>query len=170
VLVDGRSVYSPLFSGVFWDHVDALLEDIDRIEVIRGPGAAICGSNAVNGVIDIITKRAQDTQGMLVSVSAGADERRVGARFGTTTSDGTQFRVFALNVDRNDTSQIGTATDGGVLRQTRFGMRAEKQLNARDHLRARELFEFSHDFDAASGACVGSGRDASTRAPEWLTG
>ena len=134
VLVDGRSVYSPLFSGVFWDHVDTLLEDVDRIEVIRGPGAAIWGSNAVNGVINIITKRAQDTQGTLVTLAGGPDERRVGARFGTTTADGTQFRVFALNVDRNDTSQIGLAANGGVLRQTRFGMRAEKQLSERDHL------------------------------------
>ena len=134
VLVDGRSVYSPLFSGVFWDHVDTMLEDIDRIEVIRGPGAAIWGSNAVNGVINIITKRAADTQGTLVSFAAGPDERRTGARFGTTTGDGTQLRLYALNVDRDDTSRIGTSVNGGVLRQTRVGMRAEKAVTERDHL------------------------------------
>nr|WP_249060558.1 TonB-dependent receptor plug domain-containing protein [Desulfobacter hydrogenophilus] len=63
VLVDGRSVYTPSFSGVYWEVTNVLLEDVDRIEVIRGPGATIWGSNAVNGVINIITKRADDTQG-----------------------------------------------------------------------------------------------------------
>src|SRR5262249_244510 len=62
VLVDGRTVYTPLFSGVFWDAQDMILEDIDRIEIIRGPGAALWGSNAVNGVINIITKSAEQTQ------------------------------------------------------------------------------------------------------------
>lgn len=65
VLMDGRSVYTPLFSGVFWDVQDTLLEDLDRIEVIRGPGATLWGANAVNGVINIITKQAKDTQGGL---------------------------------------------------------------------------------------------------------
>ncbi len=63
VLIDGRSVYTPLFAGVFWDAQDTLLEDVDRIEVIRGPGATIWGANAVNGVINVITKRADETQG-----------------------------------------------------------------------------------------------------------
>lgn len=66
VLIDGRSVYSPLFSGAYWDMQDTLLEDIERIEVIRGPGAALWGANAVNGVINVITKKARDTQGVLV--------------------------------------------------------------------------------------------------------
>src|SRR5688572_16474801 len=66
-LQDGRSIYSPLFSGVFWDVQDTMMEDIERIEVIRGPGATLWGANAVNGVINIITKRARDTQGLLLS-------------------------------------------------------------------------------------------------------
>jgi iron complex outermembrane receptor protein len=76
VLIDGRAVYTPTFSGVFWDVQDTLLTDIERIEVIRGPGAALWGANAVNGVINIITKRAQDTQGGLAT--AGGHRR---ARF-----------------------------------------------------------------------------------------
>ena len=71
VLIDGRTVYSPSDSGVFWDAQDVVLEDLDRIEVIRGPGAALWGANAVNGVINITTKSAKDTQGGLISTSAG---------------------------------------------------------------------------------------------------
>ena len=71
VLIDGRSVYTPLFEGVYWDVQDVVLDDIDRVEVIRGPGGTIWGANAVNGVINIITKKAADTQGGLVRVAAG---------------------------------------------------------------------------------------------------
>jgi outer membrane cobalamin receptor len=63
VLIDGRTVYSPLFSGVFWDVQNVILEDLDRIEVISGPGGTLWGANAVNGVINVITKSAQETQG-----------------------------------------------------------------------------------------------------------
>ena len=78
VLMDGRSVYSPVASGVFWIGQDTVLEDIERIEVIRGPGAALWGSNAVAGVINIITKSAGKTQGGLVSGGAGTEERGFG--------------------------------------------------------------------------------------------
>src|SRR5580704_331994 len=74
VLIDGRSIYSPIDKGVFWDEQDILLEDIERIEVVRGPGATLWGANAVNGVVNIITKRAKDTQGLLVTASAGNGE------------------------------------------------------------------------------------------------
>jgi len=72
VLMDGRSLYTPLFSGVYWDTQDTLLEDIDRVEVIRGPGATLWGANAVNGVINIITRSAKDTRGLLVTGGGGA--------------------------------------------------------------------------------------------------
>ena len=71
VLIDGRSVYTPLFSGVYWNVQDVMLEDIDRIEVIRGPGATLWGANAVNGVINIITKKAKVTQGAVVTAGGG---------------------------------------------------------------------------------------------------
>ncbi len=89
VLIDGRTVYTPLFSGVFWDVQDVLLADIDRIEVISGPGATLWGANAVNGVINVITKRPQDTQGLLVSGGAGGAQAAFGnARYAGTWGAG----------------------------------------------------------------------------------
>src|SRR6059036_1489132 len=83
VLQDGRSIYTPLFSGVFWDVQGTMLEDLERIEVIRGPGATLWGANAVNGVINIITRSARDTQGLLITGGGGTEERVFGgSRFG----------------------------------------------------------------------------------------
>ena len=71
VLIDGRTVYSPVFAGVFWETQDVIIADIDRIEVMRGPGGSVWGANAVNGVINVITKSAADTRGTFVNVAAG---------------------------------------------------------------------------------------------------
>jgi iron complex outermembrane receptor protein len=96
VMMDGRTVYTPLFSGVVWDTQDYVLEDLDRIEVIRGPGATLWGSNAVNGVINITTKSAKDTQGLLVS-GLGSNVDELGeVRYGGKIDDSTFYRVFAL--------------------------------------------------------------------------
>jgi iron complex outermembrane receptor protein len=102
VLIDGRSVYTPLYSGVFWDVQDVLLEDIDRIEVIRGPGATLWGANAVNGVINIITKSTQNTQGTIVHAGAGTEERGfIGMRHGGSIGDKGSFRVYGKYFDRD---------------------------------------------------------------------
>src|SRR5918993_5326234 len=77
VMIDGRTVYSPLFAGVFWNMEDYILGDIDRIEVIRGPGAVLWGANAVNGVVNIITRHARDTQGTLLSLAVGNEDRTI---------------------------------------------------------------------------------------------
>src|SRR5579859_522929 len=93
VLNDGRTVYTPLFSGVFWDVQNTLMEDIDRIEVIRGPGASLWGANAVNGVINIMSKSAKDTQGWLVEGGGGTYEQGFGAaRYGGKLGDDAYFR------------------------------------------------------------------------------
>src|SRR5713101_6342860 len=88
VLIDGRSVYTPLFSGVYWNVQDVMLEDVDRIEVIRGPGATLWGANAVNGVINVITKKAKSTQSAVVTAGAGTEERAAGGvRYGGKLGD-----------------------------------------------------------------------------------
>jgi iron complex outermembrane recepter protein len=108
VLTDTRSLYTPLFSGVFWDAQDLLLEDVERIEVIRGPGAALWGSNAVNGVINITTKSARDTQGAYVESSAGTEERfAVRARYGGQIGAGA-YRVFGQYADHGGTLTTNT--------------------------------------------------------------
>ena len=122
VLLDGRSVYTPLFSGVFWDALDTYLGDIDRIEVIRGPGAALWGANAVNGVINIITKSARDTQGMSARASGGTVERGfAGARAGLATDSGA-MRIYAQGVSRGSSNLPNgdEAPDGMRLEQTGF--------------------------------------------------
>jgi iron complex outermembrane recepter protein len=95
VMVDGRTVYSPLFSGVYWDAQQVFLDDVDRIEVIRGPGATVWGANAVNGVISILSKSARDTQGDLV-YGGGGDEHLAlgGARYGGKIDDDTYYRIY----------------------------------------------------------------------------
>lgn len=100
VLSDGRSIYTPLYSGVFWDVQDYLMPDIERIEVVRGPGAALWGSNAVNGVINIISKSAQETQGAWMTAETGSQERALAAaQYGGETSDDIYYRVFAKYQD-----------------------------------------------------------------------
>jgi iron complex outermembrane receptor protein len=106
VLIDGREVYDPLYSGVYWDVQDTPLEDIERIEVIRGPGATLWGSNAVNGVINIITKNAFDTAGNLVSVTGGNKEAAITARHGGKLGDDSYYRMYEKSFNR--ASQQGT--------------------------------------------------------------
>src|SRR5437660_2075972 len=105
VLIDGRTVYTPLFSGVFWDVQDVPLEDIDRIEVISGPGATLWGANAVNGVINVITRRAAETQGTLLAAGAGNLERGAAARQGGKLGEDGAFRVYGKLSDRDHTSR-----------------------------------------------------------------
>jgi iron complex outermembrane receptor protein len=125
VLFDGRSVYSPLFSGVYWDLQDTLMEDIDRIEVIRGPGAAMWGANAVNGVINVITKKAKDTQGGLLTSGAGGDDEGFGAfRYGTSLGSRAFIRGYGKYRGRNSLldSTGRAAPDSWNTRQSGFRM------------------------------------------------
>jgi len=102
VLVDGRSVYTPLFSGVYWETLDMILQDVERIEVIRGPGATQWGANAVNGVINIISKKSSETQGMLVTAGGGDQDKSINSfRYGGRLSDETTYRIYGKHTERN---------------------------------------------------------------------
>ena len=103
VLIDGRTVYTPLYSGVVWDEQNPMLADIDRIEVISGPGGTLWGANAVNGVINIISKSAEDTQGWYMEADAGSQPRDLGAiRYGGTLAPNVYFRVYGQYFNRNN--------------------------------------------------------------------
>jgi iron complex outermembrane recepter protein len=113
VLIDGRAVYTPLLSGVNWDTQDVVLEDIDRIEVIRGPGGTLWGANAVNGVINILTKKAADTQGGLLKVAGGTDAQALGvAQYGGKIGSGANYRIFTKFMNRDSLPELdGTSGD-----------------------------------------------------------
>jgi iron complex outermembrane receptor protein len=135
VMVDGRSVYSPLFSGVNCDVEDTLLEDIDRIEVIRGPGGTLWGANAVDGIINIITKNSVATQGTLVTAALGTTERSQGSlRYGGSRGDQFHYRIFAKSFDReeNDFESGHQANDGWT--GLRAGLRADWAASPRDNV------------------------------------
>ncbi len=157
VMIDGRTVYTPLFSGVFWDVQDYLLEDIDRIEVISGPGGTLWGANAVNGVINIITRKASDTQGLYAEGGGGNQLQEFGgARYGGTVGDETQFRVYGKYFDRGDESVAsgGAATDS--WHQAQGGFRVDSALSSRDTLSVHGDFyggrENVEDFSTARTA------------------
>ncbi len=98
VFIDGRSIYTPSFSGVYWENNGVFMEDIERIEVIRGPGGTIWGANAVNGVINIITRKAKDTQGGYFEIGSGSKEKRIaGIRYGGSINSKTFWRIYAKN-------------------------------------------------------------------------
>ena len=125
VQVDGRTVYTPLFGGVFWDVQDVLLEDVERIEVIRGPGASVWGANAVNGVINIITRNAKDTHGEFVEGGVGTEERGfASARYGWRTAGGVDMRVYGKWFDR-DQGLLPSGTTHDDWRMGRGGFRAD---------------------------------------------
>jgi len=135
VLIDGRSVYTPLFAGVWWDVQDTMIEDIDHIEVIRGPGAALWGANAVNGIVNVVTKNSRDTEYGLITQVNGDEERNISSlRYGGKLGANGSFRVYAKSTNHNS---FVTSTDHSAddpWDQSRAGFRMDTKTAAGDAL------------------------------------
>jgi iron complex outermembrane recepter protein len=125
VLIDGRTVYAPFFSGVLWDQQDVMLQDVDRIEVISGPGGTLWGTNAVNGVINVVTRSAAQTSGALLLGAAGNHEAGAAFRYGATLGDAAHVRVFAKRTLQHDTDTVTGEGQAGEWDRTLVGARAD---------------------------------------------
>jgi len=135
VLMDGRSLYTPYFLGVYWEVQDTLLDDIDRIEVIRGPGAALWGTNAVNGVINIITRPAENTKGTLLAAGGGTYEKAfAAARVGTALGENASLRLYAKHQQRDSFAFESGAGSNDAWHSTQGGFRMDAQPGMRDTL------------------------------------
>jgi iron complex outermembrane receptor protein len=148
VLIDGRTVYTPLFSGVFWDQQDVLLDDVERIEVISGPGATLWGSNAVNGVINVITRRASSTQGVLATAGGGNRETGYGMRYGGRLADGA-YRIYGQYVERNRSARMNGAPVMDGWEKGQAGFRADWGSASRGLTVQGDLYGGSADANAA---------------------
>jgi iron complex outermembrane receptor protein len=125
VLIDGRSVYTPLFSGVFWDVQDVMLQDIERIEVSSGPGGTLWGINAVNGVINVITRSAEDTQGSLVAARTGNFNTGAAFRYGGTAGASGNYRVFGKYSEHDNLSRADGSAVDDAWHKGQVGFRAD---------------------------------------------
>jgi iron complex outermembrane receptor protein len=125
VLIDGRSVYTPLASGVFWETQNVALEDVERIEVVSGPGGTLWGANAVNGVINVISRDARDTEGGLVTAAAGSIDRRLMARWGGKLGDGGGMRVYVTGFERGSGQTLAGASAKDGWNGVQGGFRAD---------------------------------------------
>ena len=143
ILIDGRSVYSPLFSGIEYDMQDVLMDDIERIEVISGPGATLWGANAMNGVINIITRNAHDSQGLLLRADGGEQEQGLGLRYGGKLGADGAFRVYAKWFDRGETEFANGDGAEDDWSRVQVGFRG-------DFARDRNSFTLQGDYQDAS--------------------
>jgi iron complex outermembrane receptor protein len=153
VLVDGRTVYTPLFSGVFYDAVSVMLEDIERIEVISGPGSTLWGTNAVNGVINVTTRSAARTQGGLLAAGAGNQEAGAGVRYGWAAGEGA-VRAYARYFDRDDFRLASGSSARDAASRWQVGARG-------DWKRGADSWTVQGDTYAADVGNLGGARDMS---------
>lgn len=151
VLVDGRSAYTRSFAGVYWENQDVMMEDIDRIEVIRGPGATLWGANAVNGVINIISKNSSKTQGGSLNAGGGTEEQDFGSfRYGTKFGADTTARAYVKGFNRGQNTLLSGDKAGDDWSKVQGGFRLDSQLSTQDALTVQgdiyqtNINQFSH--------------------------
>ena len=162
VLIDGRSVYTPLYSGVYWDMQDVLPDNIDRIEVISGPGAALWGANAVNGVINIITRKAADTQGLRLDVGSGSLETAWDIQYGGKVGDALAYRAYFRSFAERDTVTAAGQGAGDHWQRPQGGFRLDYTPSGADVL--------TLEGDAYVGAEAAPGSDDQRIAGRNVTG
>lgn len=134
VLIDGRTVYTPLYSGVFWDAQDVVLADLDRVEVISGPGGALWGANAVNGVINVITRSARETQGFYAGLSGGSLDGNATLRYGGMVNDDAAYRVYLSADHRGEMRTLTGGDSRDSWEKLQGGFRSDWAIGASDTL------------------------------------
>lgn len=163
VLIDGRTVYTPLFAGVYWDVQDTLMEDLDRIEVISGPGATQWGANAVNGVINIISKSAKETQGGLLVAGAGTElQNFTGLRYGGELAPGLYYRIYGKFFSRDSTVRPNGLIGDDAWRVGQGGFRLDWEAAAGNALTLQS--------DLYTGAATRAGPDDTRMSGGNVTG
>lgn len=158
VMIDGRTVYTPLFSGVFWNDQDYLLADIDRIEVISGPGGSLWGANAVNGVINIISKNARKTQGLYVEAGGGSELRgSAGIRFGRMLAPDIYMRAYVKSFRRGDEAFADGSSAGDAWHQNQAGFRLDAASVPRNRLTFQGDYYHGNENIVSGGTAETSG-------------
>lgn len=133
VMIDGRTVYTSLYGGVLWEQQNVLLEDIDRIEVVSGPGGTLWGPNAVNGIINIITRSTKETQGLYASVSAGTFVKNTASvRYGGKISDKMYYKIYGQHFERNATKLANGTKNDDAWRMDQGGFRFDWNPSQKD--------------------------------------
>jgi iron complex outermembrane receptor protein len=171
VLVDGRTVYSATFSQVLWNVQDLPLDDVERIEVIRGPGAVLWGANAVDGVINIITRNANDTQGGLLSVTGGShDSALASLRYGWHTGPNAAFRFSTQYVDRSPVATPSGASDNDRWDLQRADFRGDWSPSQRNGFMFEGNLDQSHAWETNEQAVLGPALVEITNGPSVYSG